>query len=438
MTEGKFGPKVIKFNKEENYSGFQIHSWMISKYDLKGNELLIYALIHQFKDEWFCGSASKIADMLGIKERKTVSKILNDLTKRGLLKQEKVSTVWNSKIHKDVRVNFRRYKVAKPASKSYKHIPTVKANTSFDISYNMFKLGLTPVATLIYAKLCSCCQNGNSVYYGSEEYLSQSCNCSIRSTQRALKSLTSNNLIKQEGGAIYVPALADKNQYSGGIKGFISDIYCKLHIISESELESFILKNTKNLSFDKNTHIYLKSPAKRKLSIDLLFSYYTYTDLFRKIKNKIELNRLFTQNRHQEEWIIQNKFFSSITNNKNNAEVYFANFMNDLTLQNINYKNVWFSVGSFEQDFRKKIILFGSTKKSSIEVMKTCRKTLEVMRTIFDDLIDSSFILSIFNKFNLLKIFEKIFNYMYFGCYGIHEYPIKYLKSVVLNELLFQ
>ena len=74
-----------------------IQSFMVNELNLKGNELIVYALINGFSqdgDSKFCGSAKYIADWCGI-ERRSVSYILNRLLEKGLIvkKQKDVGGV---------------------------------------------------------------------------------------------------------------------------------------------------------------------------------------------------------------------------------------------------------------------------------------------------------------------------------------------------------
>ena len=77
--------------KDENY--LEIQGWMRTRLGLKGSELLTYGLIYGFSqdgDSWFSGSASYIADWVGI-SRQQVLEILKRLVDKGLIiRQEKV------------------------------------------------------------------------------------------------------------------------------------------------------------------------------------------------------------------------------------------------------------------------------------------------------------------------------------------------------------
>lgn len=77
--------------KDINY--ITIQGWMRTKLNLKGNELITYALIYGFtqdEDSWFSGSSSYVANWLGIEKRNALE-VLKKLTEKGLIiKQEKI------------------------------------------------------------------------------------------------------------------------------------------------------------------------------------------------------------------------------------------------------------------------------------------------------------------------------------------------------------
>ena len=75
----------------ENY--ITIQGWMRNEFDLKGNELLVYALIYGFSQDGeskYTGSVGYIADWIG-SSRQTVHNVLRSLTDKGLIyKDEQV------------------------------------------------------------------------------------------------------------------------------------------------------------------------------------------------------------------------------------------------------------------------------------------------------------------------------------------------------------
>lgn len=75
--------------KKQNY--ITIQGWMVSNLHLKGNALLVYAIIYGFSQDGvgeFCGSISYLAEWLNA-TRQTVMNTLGDLVERGLLKKNK-------------------------------------------------------------------------------------------------------------------------------------------------------------------------------------------------------------------------------------------------------------------------------------------------------------------------------------------------------------
>ena len=69
-----------------------IEGWMREELDLKGNELLVYALIHGFSQEaqgCFFGSLEYICRACGC-TRNTAKNVLKELRERGLLRKREV------------------------------------------------------------------------------------------------------------------------------------------------------------------------------------------------------------------------------------------------------------------------------------------------------------------------------------------------------------
>lgn len=73
--------------RDEQY--YQISGWMINRLKLKGNELLVYAIIYGFTQDGesrYSGSIKYMCDFTGA-SKPTVIKSLKDLTERGLLQK---------------------------------------------------------------------------------------------------------------------------------------------------------------------------------------------------------------------------------------------------------------------------------------------------------------------------------------------------------------
>ena len=91
--------------KRENY--VTIQGWMVTDLKLKGNGLLIYAIIYGFSQEegqWFTGSRQYLADWTNSTKR-AVEKTLAALTEAGLL-DKKASTVNGVKVCEYRAVKF--------------------------------------------------------------------------------------------------------------------------------------------------------------------------------------------------------------------------------------------------------------------------------------------------------------------------------------------
>ena len=76
--------------KNENF--YVIHGWMMNELNLKGNELLVYAVIYGFsqtENQFFTGSLQYLMSATKA-SRQTIINCLNSMTKKGLIsKREK-------------------------------------------------------------------------------------------------------------------------------------------------------------------------------------------------------------------------------------------------------------------------------------------------------------------------------------------------------------
>lgn len=75
----------------ENY--IHISGWMVNELGLKGNELLVYALIYGFSQDGeteFKGSISYIMKWLGCKSRQTVINTISALAEKGLIEKRQI------------------------------------------------------------------------------------------------------------------------------------------------------------------------------------------------------------------------------------------------------------------------------------------------------------------------------------------------------------
>lgn len=77
--------------KKESF--FTVQAFMLNELKLKGNELLIYAIIFGFsqaENQFFTGSLNYLASWCGISSKTTVKTILNNLIDKGLLEKEDI------------------------------------------------------------------------------------------------------------------------------------------------------------------------------------------------------------------------------------------------------------------------------------------------------------------------------------------------------------
>ena len=88
--------KQIKV-REDNY--FAVQGWMVTELKLKGNALMLYAIIYGFSQTTntaFTGSVDYLCEWLGSVSRPTVINTLDNLVKQGLL--TKSTTIYTSNL----------------------------------------------------------------------------------------------------------------------------------------------------------------------------------------------------------------------------------------------------------------------------------------------------------------------------------------------------
>lgn len=76
----------LAFNIQDNY--FAVQGWMVTELKLKGNALMLYAIIYGFSQTTntaFTGSVDYLCEWLGGVSRPTVINTLDNLVKQGLL-----------------------------------------------------------------------------------------------------------------------------------------------------------------------------------------------------------------------------------------------------------------------------------------------------------------------------------------------------------------
>ena len=91
--------KQIKV-REDNY--FAVQGWMVTELKLKGNALMLYAIIYGFSQTTntaFTGSVDYLCEWLGGVSRPTVINTLDNLVKQGLLTKSKRRVDFISALH---------------------------------------------------------------------------------------------------------------------------------------------------------------------------------------------------------------------------------------------------------------------------------------------------------------------------------------------------
>lgn len=68
-----------------------VSGWMVNELGLKGNELLVYAIIYGFSQDdknWFEGTRQYLASFIGCKDVRSIHNILNKLVAKGHIIKE--------------------------------------------------------------------------------------------------------------------------------------------------------------------------------------------------------------------------------------------------------------------------------------------------------------------------------------------------------------
>lgn len=110
--------------KNENY--FVVHGWMRNKLNLKGKELLIYAIIYGFSQASgtkYTGSLRYLADCIGM-SRDTVIRTLKNLEEKKIILKTQLEIN---------NVIFNEYEAIIPDESGYNEIEEVKNDDLFEI-----------------------------------------------------------------------------------------------------------------------------------------------------------------------------------------------------------------------------------------------------------------------------------------------------------------
>ena len=104
-------------SKINNDNYITIQGWMVNKLNLKGNSLLIYAIIFGFtqdNESWFTGSLTYLQDWLGV-SKNTVRNALDLLVNKGLIYKDTQSV--NGIIYNRYRNSYSVSKIDTPTQK---------------------------------------------------------------------------------------------------------------------------------------------------------------------------------------------------------------------------------------------------------------------------------------------------------------------------------
>ena len=75
--------------KDSNY--FVVCGWMVNRLKLKGNELMLFAIVYGFSQEdgtWYTGTQRYLSEMIGGADLKTVRAALSSLEKKGYIQRK--------------------------------------------------------------------------------------------------------------------------------------------------------------------------------------------------------------------------------------------------------------------------------------------------------------------------------------------------------------
>lgn len=128
----------MTISKVKNENFIVIQGWMINELKLKGNELLVYALIYGFSQEenmWFEGSLQYLVDWT-LSSKRTIITTLNSLLEKGIIdKKEEIKN--NIKFCKYKCNNFTTIeKISPPIEKISPPIDNIEDN--IDINNNIY------------------------------------------------------------------------------------------------------------------------------------------------------------------------------------------------------------------------------------------------------------------------------------------------------------
>jgi DNA-binding Lrp family transcriptional regulator len=128
----------------ENTNYITVQGWMINELNLKGNELLLYAIIYGFSQsgqgEYF-GSQRYISKAMKI-SLPTVNKLINTLIEKGLIfktKESHYQAIYNKEVLKKVKQGVKEtltVGVKESLTVGVKETLTNKYNTNYNTNYN--------------------------------------------------------------------------------------------------------------------------------------------------------------------------------------------------------------------------------------------------------------------------------------------------------------
>ena len=128
----------------ENTNYITVQGWMINELNLKGNELLLYAIIYGFSQsgqgEYF-GSQRYISKAMKI-SLPTVNKLINTLIEKGLIfktKESHYQATYNKEVLKKVKQGVKEtltVGVKETLTVGVKETLTNKYNTNYNTNYN--------------------------------------------------------------------------------------------------------------------------------------------------------------------------------------------------------------------------------------------------------------------------------------------------------------
>lgn len=193
---------MLEIYKEKDFnpwSYYTIYGWMITRLDLKGINLLVYAIIYSYSsnDDAFFGVQNYLAEITNSTRRSIVSTI-KYLEEHDLI--EKKMVIWNNK--KKLRYKAKPIDFSKEVELP-KNKKLIREDASIYIYFWMLDLAkLKGNDLIIYSTIYRIDLLGE--YYGSVDHLSAWCNCTRRGVFKNINNLVESKMLFRIKGRYFI------------------------------------------------------------------------------------------------------------------------------------------------------------------------------------------------------------------------------------------